>query len=153
MPNQFSGPIPGQSLTGQPGGAPWEQPPQHTDLSEFLEMLFDKLTDKRQAARIAVMLKAGLTVEEVAKVTIYSSFTAGSINPDIALLAIRPTIYMIVAIAHELGIKNPKIMLPDQSQKDFMSNFVGMVGSEPETEPEASVSVDKPQFSGVLGSL
>lgn len=155
MPNQFSGPIPGQSLTGQPGGAPWEHPPQYTDVNDFLEMLFDRLVEKRQATRIGAMLSAGLSCEEVARTTIYSAFISGVISPDVALLATRPAIYIIVGIGQKLGVKNMKIMLPDQEQKDFLSNFVDLIGkSEAPAMPELAEETEvDPGFKGILGKL
>lgn len=152
MPDQFSGPVPGQSLTNQPGGSPWEQAPQYTDLNEFLEMLFDKLTEKRQATRIGVMLKAGLACEEIAKLTVYSAFTKGIINVDMALLATRPVIYMITSIGSRLGVKNMKIMLPDKEQADFLDNFSHLATNEPEPVIQEP-AVQKPQFEGILGKL
>lgn len=158
MPSQFQGPIPGQSLTTQPGGAPWEQPPQFTDLNTYLEMLFDKLTEKRQATRIAVMLKAGLAAEEIARVMTYSAFTSGVINPDLALLALRPTIYIIVAVGYRLGIKKMTIMLPDKDQQDFLAQFNDILEKEkveasPEPEMPPVPTGDKLQLDGALGSL
>lgn len=152
MANQFSGPIPGQSLTSQPGGSPWEQPPQYNDPNDFLEMLFDKLVEKRQATRIGLMLKAGLAAEEIARTLIYSAFTSGVINPDVALLVTRPTIYIIVGIGQKLGITNMKIMLPDKEQEDFMAQFEHLIDVPANSNTEQTV--EEPQgYKGILGRL
>ena len=39
----FDAPVPGQSLTDEPGNYPWEHAPQHSDPEEVLDLLFDKL--------------------------------------------------------------------------------------------------------------
>jgi len=39
----FNGPIPGESLTREPGNAPWEQPPQYPTVQEALAFYLDKL--------------------------------------------------------------------------------------------------------------
>ena len=36
--DEFSAPIPGQSLTDEPQNYPWEQPPRYTDFEEIAEI-------------------------------------------------------------------------------------------------------------------
>lgn len=151
--NRFSGPIPGQSLTTEPGGAPWEHPPQFNDLNEFLENIFDKLVEKRQALRLAALLKSGISAEEIARMIIFNLFTTGAITPDIALQATRPVLYQIVAIGKNLNISNIKIMRPDFEQQDFMKNVTGMLKPEAFEQQEQITEATQPTFKGILGTL
>jgi len=41
----FNGPIPGESLTREPGNAPWEQPPHFDKVDKALQFYMDKLED------------------------------------------------------------------------------------------------------------
>ena len=41
----LNAPIPGESLTREPGNAPWEQPPQFAGVQEALQFYFDKFED------------------------------------------------------------------------------------------------------------
>jgi hypothetical protein len=46
MPANLNGPIPGQSLTTEPGNSPWEQPPLHSNVQSALAFYIDKLSDE-----------------------------------------------------------------------------------------------------------
>jgi len=46
MPIGFNGPIPGESLTREPGNAPWEQPPKYAGVQEALTFYMDKLEEE-----------------------------------------------------------------------------------------------------------
>ena len=41
--NPFDAPIPGQSLTNEPGNAPWEHPPQMVKMEEAMGYVWEKL--------------------------------------------------------------------------------------------------------------
>ena len=51
-PNDFDRPIPGQSLTDEPGNYPWEHPPQYTDLREARDRIFDGMTKPENAKQL-----------------------------------------------------------------------------------------------------
>ena len=46
MGASLQGPIPGQSLTMEPGNAPWEQPPLYADTQQVLAFYLEKLQDE-----------------------------------------------------------------------------------------------------------
>ena len=42
----FMAPIPGMSLTGEPGNSPWEQPPKYDTVEESLAYYLEKLDNE-----------------------------------------------------------------------------------------------------------
>jgi hypothetical protein len=61
----FDAPVPGQSLTDEPGNYPWEHPPQYSDPEEVLDLLFDKLGEPEVVEQVIAMLDSGVPVEAI----------------------------------------------------------------------------------------
>ena len=45
--NPFNAPIPGQSLTDEPGNYPWEHTPTHPEIEDAAEHVYKNLQKKR----------------------------------------------------------------------------------------------------------
>lgn len=163
--DDFSAPVPGESLTKIPGGAPYEQPPQFTDIQEAAEYMFDTLVEPRQSARVVTLLKHGATCEAIARTLVFTGFMSGKWTPDVALLISRPVLYMIVAVAERAKtnglLKKYTILNPDLEQESFMSGF-SMFKDMDVSEAEVSktegqledkpLGLDKPsEIGGLLG--
>ena len=73
--NPFDAPVPGQSLTDKPGNYPWEHPPQYTDSQEASEYVWDKLTEPLFAQQVIAMLDAGIPVEAISRIILFSGFS------------------------------------------------------------------------------
>jgi hypothetical protein len=146
----FNAPIPGESLTNSPGSSPYEKPAQFADPNDALEYLFDKLTDKRQVTRIAVMLKAGLSAEDIAKTMLFAGFTNGKWTPDTAMMMLRIVVGMVTAIGQRLGLTDFSVLNKDKEQYDFLSKFPEdvLAGFAPSVEEE-TVEESGP-FKGML---
>jgi len=124
MPNLFDAPIPGQSLTDTPNGAAWENPPQFSDPADIMEYTMSMLSEK--TGDIVMFLKAGASVESIARTILYTGFTTGKWTPDAALLAGRVVMMQIVAIAARAGLESVKICNPRAEVDQFRSQLVNM---------------------------
>lgn len=92
-------PIPGESLTNpKDSPLPFERPPEFTDLNEFNEETFLQLTKPEVLPTILDSLRTGLPVESLAHDYLMYAFQKGKISPDLMLLAIEPTIYILIAL-------------------------------------------------------
>jgi hypothetical protein len=93
-------PIPGQSLTQDPGAPlPNEGPPRFTQQREFIDHLFNQLSDEDILPEILQSMRLRVPVEEVAHKVLRGQLMKGNINPDMLLLSIEPTIYMLIGFA------------------------------------------------------
>jgi hypothetical protein len=99
-------PIPGSSLTNSPD-APyaWEQPPQFVELQPAIDALFIELTEPEAYHSTMDLVRNEVPIADIAQVILTDGFQKGMWNPDLMLLLIEPTMYMIIAFAEKAGIQ------------------------------------------------
>ena len=105
--NPFSAPTPGESLT-TPTDMPksWERPPQYTDQGNAMEAVYMELTQIDNLRKLIDLIDEGTSLDEIAQVVLYKGYTEGKYNPDMMLMLIEPTIYLLIAIADYADIKD-----------------------------------------------
>ena len=97
--------IPGQSLTNSPDQPyNWEKPSEYTNPREAMLYVFESLTVPETTTNILLSLDNGVGVIDIASITLYSGFLEGKWNPDLMLLLMEPTMYMIMALAEKADI-------------------------------------------------
>ena len=111
---EFNAPIPGQSLTDDPGNAKWENPPRYADIGEVSTVLMKKIFNKKSVKNILMMLEAGVPVEGVARTIVFAGYAEGQYNPDVAFES-------VLTIGVVGKVKNLKITLKprDEDKNDF----------------------------------
>jgi len=98
-------PIPGQSLTNSPDQPyNWETPPEYTNPREAMLYVFETLTVPETTSNILLSLSNGVGVVDIASITLYSGFLEGKWSPDLMLLLMEPTMYMVMALAEKADI-------------------------------------------------
>ena len=101
----FERPIPGQSLTNDPDTKyPWEQPTLYTDIETATMAIVEKSYEKENYRMIALTLAEGMPVGNLAAMILQSGFEEGQWNPDLMMLLIEPTMYILSSIAEQCGI-------------------------------------------------
>lgn len=121
-------PIPGQSLTNSPDEAyAWEKTPQFTNLQAATDALFVELTEPEVYDSILTMIEQGESIANVAQVVLYDGFQKGMFNPDLMMLLIEPTMYILMALAEKGGIDDYKIYNGEEEDElDDESELEGM---------------------------
>jgi len=66
--------------------------------------VFETLTVPETTSNILLSLGNGVGVIDIASITLYSGFLEGKWNPDLMLLLMEPTMYMIMALAEKADI-------------------------------------------------
>jgi len=119
--DEFNAPIPGQSLTDDPGNAKWENPPRYAEVGEVSNVLMKKIFNKRSVKNILMMLEAGIPVEGVARTIVFAGYAEGQYNPDVGVLIARIAFEAVLTIGVVGKVKNLKITLKpkDQDKNDF----------------------------------
>jgi len=112
--NPFDTPIPGQSLTDEPGNYPWEHAPQFATVEDASHSIWNGMHKEETMEKILVLLDAGLTVEEIVKVIVFAGFVEGKFNPDVGLLLVPIVSDMVVAIGKKAGIEKIKLQKPKE---------------------------------------
>ena len=118
--NPFDAPVPGQGMTDKPGNYPWEHPPQYTDTMEATEFVWDKLTQPQFAEQVIGMLDAGIPVEAIGRIIVFSGFSEGKWTPDVAFIITEPIMKMIATIGIQGGVKKFRISTQDLTNNTEM---------------------------------
>ena len=114
----LDGPLPGQSLTNSPDQPyPWEQPPEFTSPKELTERIFFDLLKPDNLETVTGLMSEGTPVMDIAQMLLMTSFQKGKMNPDMMLMQLEPTAYMLLAIAEKAGI-NPILTRDENLEPD-----------------------------------
>tara|TARA_R110000751_G_scaffold73044_2_gene147894 strand:- start:2996 stop:3586 length:591 start_codon:yes stop_codon:yes gene_type:complete len=105
--NPFNAPIPGEGMTNSPDNPKaWERPPEHSDEDTAMKELYLLLTEQDKLRELIRIIDEGIALDEIAQVVLYKGYTEGKYNPDLMLLLVEPTIYLLISIADYAEIKD-----------------------------------------------
>lgn len=97
--------IPGSSLTADPDDpAPYEKPPEYTDIHAASEWLFSELIEEDRYDQLIQSLLEGIPVMDIAQVILFTGFTQGKWDVNLMTLLAEPTAYIIMALAERAGV-------------------------------------------------
>jgi|3_EtaG_2_1085321.scaffolds.fasta_scaffold03469_1 hypothetical protein len=103
---QVGRPVPGQSLTNskdQPYN--WERPPVITEPKEAMYAVFNNLIEPETITNVLISISKGMGVIDIASILLYTGFIEGQWNPDLMIILMEPTMYMIMALAEKAEIE------------------------------------------------
>ena len=120
--NRFDAPIPGQSLTDEPGNYPWEHPPQRATVEEALDDIYESLMEEQNMKRMFTLLRMGIPVEALVKVITFSGFIEGKYTVDVAKL-LEPIVAMIITGEATLAEIPAKINISDAEDTNFFKEM------------------------------
>lgn len=111
-------PVAGESLTQDPESKqPFEKPPTFTNVEEATQELFFNMTDEENLDQIVNLMRADVPIEDIAQVMLFSGFREGLFNPDLMLLMLEPTMYILLWVADYAGVSP---VLSPESDIDFV---------------------------------
>ena len=121
--NPFDAPIPGQSLTNEPGNAAWEHPAQYVDPDSAMNFIMKKLGNVNMAEQILLMLKAKIPAEAITRLIVFGGFTEGKWTIDVATLITPLIMQLVVAMGMRAKIKTMRITMKDRRNGQFMKDM------------------------------
>ena len=152
--NPFDAPVPGQGLTDKPGNYPWEHPPQYTDTMEASEYIWDRMTQPLFVKQIIAMLDAGIPVEAIARIVVFSGFTEGKWTPDVGFMLAETVVKMIATIGFTAGVKKFRISMQDLTNNREMKTILNIRDKNRELEKAgkrlAQDVKDMPEQKGLM---
>jgi len=122
--NRFDAPIPGQSLTDEPGNYPWEHPPQRASVEEALDDIYESLMQEKNMKRMFTLLRMGIPVEALVKIITFAGFLEGQYTVDVAKL-LEPMVSMIITGEATLAEIPAKINIGDAEDTNFYKEMAG----------------------------
>ena len=101
----FERPVAGQSLTNDPDSKyPWEKPPEFTEVQGALMSILADSYEKETYKMIALSIADGMPVGDLTSMILQAGFQEGKWNPDLMLMLIEPTMYILASIAEQCDI-------------------------------------------------
>jgi hypothetical protein len=106
-PEDFlSAPIPGMSLTVEPGSVPWEQPPQYTTIQQVADFYVDKLTSDEEAISKSLdAIEMGVPLQTLANGAISYNMMKGIHTIDVGFLVMPIIVELLITLAELNDIK------------------------------------------------
>ena len=122
MVDVFNGPIPGESLTTEPGNYAWEQPPLHADPMDALEWHMEQLTDENVTDNVLDMMDLGVPVSVVADTMLSSAIMNGIHTVDVKML-LKPVLHMQLKALADVANIDYKETMADYNDKDEIARI------------------------------
>tara|TARA_R100000742_G_C4277148_1_gene98780 strand:+ start:1481 stop:2050 length:570 start_codon:yes stop_codon:yes gene_type:complete len=120
--NRLDAPVPGQSLTDDPGNSPWEHPPKTASVEEAVDLVYEQLMKEKNLSRLFTLLRMGIPVEALVKVITFSGFLEGRWSVDVAKL-LEPIVAMMITGEASLAEIKAKINLGDAEDTEFFKEM------------------------------
>ena len=122
----FDRPIPGQSLTSEPGNVPWEQPPQMADIEDVTKFYINKLANQEVLDDFGALCSAGVPLAPIVESIYQQGITRGLHTVDAGIL-VAPIIHTFLKQAlQSMGITvkdtnaNPKKKAEEKEKQRFL---------------------------------
>jgi hypothetical protein len=116
-------PIPGQSLTNSPEEPyNWEKPAEFSNPKEAMLYTFGLLTEPETTANILINVTKGVSIIDIASIVLYQGFLEGKWNPDLMILLMEPTMYMVMALCEKAEIPYKLDSADDEDVEEIMGD-------------------------------
>jgi hypothetical protein len=147
--SNFDAPVPGESLTTEPGNSPWERPPQFVNPSDAVEFIWKQLSKPANMYNALTLMKQGVPIEAIAKVLLFTGFSEGKWTPDVAMLIAKPVIAILAGLCKAAEIKT-KLQMKDRSpskviNKLLTKSMLATVYNPDESKPIEITSLAEPK--------
>ena len=104
---------------------------------EASEYIWDKLTEPLFAQQVIAMLDAGIPVEAITRIIIFSGFSEGKWTPDVGFMLAETVVKMVATIGFTGGVKKFKISMTDLTNKNEMKAILNIKSKNEELEKAA----------------
>ena len=110
--SMFEAPVPGQSLTKEPGKYPWESPAQFNNIDEAMQHYMNRFQDEKVMFNLFSLMEAKVPITTIAESMILHGFAEGLYTPDVGMLVANDLMEVLVAMAeaaeipYELGARD-----------------------------------------------
>merc|ERR1711981_207603 len=83
-----------------------------------MEAVYMELTQIENLKKLIDLIDEGTALDEVAQVVLYKGYSEGKWNPDLMMLLIEPTLYLLIAIADYADIKDYTLYTGEEADPD-----------------------------------
>lgn len=120
-PNPYlTAPIPGQSLTVEPGSVPWEQPPQYVTIDEVATFYSEKMNDPEAIHELLGLLQMNIPIVTICNGMVKMGLMKGYHTVDTGFL-VTPIIAEIIKTIAELNDVPYKMTAEELAKENSVS--------------------------------
>tara|TARA_R100000656_G_scaffold89437_1_gene65244 strand:+ start:136 stop:693 length:558 start_codon:yes stop_codon:yes gene_type:complete len=122
-------PVPGEGMLTDPANPmPWESPPRFSSVIQASEYIFGQFVDEDLNPVILDAMEDGIPIMDITRFILFKGFTDGLWNPDLLLLLVEPTAYILLALA-ERALIDP-LIYHEEDQDDISEEMQTFTDNE-----------------------
>ena len=103
--DMFNAPIPGEMLTAELGGRPWQRPPQFAKVEDVMNYYVDRMTTPKISSNAVSIMEAGVPITTLSETLMTANVMEGVHTIDSGILVIPFIVEMLEYLADEAGVK------------------------------------------------
>ena len=149
MSETFEAPIPGQSLTGELGSKPWEQPAKYNTAEEAIDFYISRLANMDISMDLFESINDGLPITTAVDVLVAGGNMDGLHTMDVATLAAPVIAEFMVAVCEKLDLDYTMEGKATKKLEEVMDN-VSIDYMNPEVEEVSAEEEEMPQLIGLM---
>ena len=132
----YDHPVPGQSLTEEPGKHAFERPPEIVDVDDAVQYVVERVEESSGGKEdLQKQMMAGMPIESIVNTISLAGFSEGLWTPDVAEMMKLPVSAYFMMMAQEENI--PAIMFNKNPNEDPGMNDKTIMANMRESNPEA----------------
>lgn len=135
-------PIPGMSLTSEPGNRPWEQPPQFVELDDVVAFYVEKMTEGEVVDSLLEAMRNDAALVDIASTLIKGGVLKGIHSIDVGFLVLPILVELMQTIGdmNDVGyvVESEDYMrateVDEETAKEVLASAVAEVKAAPEVK-------------------
>lgn len=127
LQSKMSRPVPGEGMLSDPETPwPWESPPKFTSVLKASEYMFTEFTSDELYPILLDAMDEEIPIMDITRFILFKGFTEGLWTPDLLVLLVEPTSYILLALA-ERALIDPIIY--KEEDEDEISEEIELLGN------------------------
>ncbi len=103
-PINIDGPIPGESLTAEYGGRPWQKPPQYSTVDEAMQFYMQRMDNDKFKDDLLDVIENGIPLTIIANALQLGSVMEGYHSVDVGILVLPALVESLALIAENENV-------------------------------------------------
>ena len=120
--DMFNAPIPGEMLTAELGGRPWQKPPQFSKVEDVMNYYVDKMTTPKISSTAVSIMEAGVPITTLSETLMTANVMEGVHSIDTGLLVVPFIMEMLEYLAEEAGV-TPDLGLEEDEDNSVVDSL------------------------------
>tara|TARA_R100000278_G_scaffold119840_1_gene101641 strand:- start:104 stop:640 length:537 start_codon:yes stop_codon:yes gene_type:complete len=120
--DMFNAPIPGEMLTAELGGRPWQRPPQFAKVEDIMNYYVDKMTTPKISSNAVSIMEAGVPITTLSETLMTANVMEGVHTIDTGILVVPFIMEMLEYLAEEAGV-TPELGLEEDEDNSVVDSL------------------------------